>query len=94
MQNTLHNVSLEHALGEDIALRLMLETLELEEEHKIKTTPGRYFIDAAKREAQRQRVDLGFRHAGVKGSPQQRSITHRSQGYEIRAYPGVGGWAD
>jgi len=50
-------------LGEDIALRLMAETFELDEAQKIRTSPGAYFIDAAKREAQRQGIDLGFKPA-------------------------------
>jgi hypothetical protein len=48
-------------LGTEIAYRLFHETMEQEEAQKIKTTPGRYFIDLAKREAVRQGVDLGFR---------------------------------
>jgi len=48
-------------LGAEIAYRLFHETMEQEEQHKVKTTPGRYFIDLAKREAERQGIDLGFR---------------------------------
>jgi hypothetical protein len=36
-------------------------TMEQEEQRKIKTTPGRYFIDLAKRDAARQGIDLGFK---------------------------------
>jgi hypothetical protein len=35
--------------------------MEQEEQRKIKTTPGRYFMDLAKREALRQGIDLGFK---------------------------------
>jgi hypothetical protein len=48
-------------LGEAIAYRLFNETMEQEEAHKIKTSPGRYFVDLAKREASRQGIELGFR---------------------------------
>jgi hypothetical protein len=54
-------VSDQDGLGEDIARRLFDDTMEQVEAHKIKTTPGRYFIDLAKREAERQGIDLGFR---------------------------------
>jgi DNA-directed RNA polymerase specialized sigma54-like protein len=52
-------------LGEAIVYRLFDETMEQEEAHKIKTTPGRYFIDLAKRDAARQGIDLGFRQKDV-----------------------------
>jgi hypothetical protein len=54
-------VSDQDGLGEAIACRLFDDTMEQVEAHKIKTTPGRYFIDLAKREAARQGIDLGFK---------------------------------
>jgi hypothetical protein len=48
-------------LGEAIAYRLFEETIEQLDVRKIKTTPGRYFIDLAKREAVRQGIELGFK---------------------------------
>ena len=54
-------VSKRDGLGEDIARRLFDETMEQVEAHQIKTTPGRYFVDLAKREAGRQGIDLGFK---------------------------------
>jgi hypothetical protein len=45
-------------LGEDVAARLLRETLE--QEHVITGPLGAYYIAACQREAQRQRIDLGF----------------------------------
>jgi hypothetical protein len=49
-------------LGEDIAYRLLRETLE--QAHAIRGPLGAYFIDACKREAQRQGIDLHFKRPG------------------------------
>nr|MDQ3828913.1 hypothetical protein [Candidatus Tectomicrobia bacterium] len=54
-------VSETQGLGEAIAYRLFEETMEQWDARKIKTTPGRYFVDLAKREAGRQGIDLGFK---------------------------------
>jgi hypothetical protein len=60
-------VSDRDGLGEDIARRLFDDTMERLEAHQIHTSPGRYFIDLAKREAQRQGVDLGFKSTHGRG---------------------------
>jgi hypothetical protein len=48
----------DHGLGEDVAYRLLRETLE--KERDIKGPLGAYVIDACTREAQRQDIHLGF----------------------------------
>jgi hypothetical protein len=48
-------------LGEDVAVRLLRETLE--QEHAITGPLGAYFIDACQREAQRQGIALGFKRS-------------------------------
>jgi hypothetical protein len=55
-------------LGEEIASCLLRETLE--QERHITGPLGAYFIDACKREAQRQGIDLDFKGTG-KDSPQK-----------------------
>jgi hypothetical protein len=50
-------------LGEEVAYRLLRETLELEDAGRIKTSLGATFIAACQREAQRQGIDLGFTRA-------------------------------
>jgi hypothetical protein len=52
-----------HALGCDITYRLLLNTLEKEDD--IRGPLGAYFIGACKREAQRQSIDLGFKRTAV-----------------------------
>jgi hypothetical protein len=75
-------------LGEAITYRLFDETMEQVEAHKIKTTPGRYFIDLAKRDAARQGIDLGFRQKGVSHSSVLTEGTTRQQ----EAAPPCRGW--
>jgi hypothetical protein len=53
----------DRGLGEEVAYRLLRETLE--QEHTIRGPLGAYFIDACRREAQRQGITLGFTHAGA-----------------------------
>jgi hypothetical protein len=47
-------------LGEDIAGRLLLETIELEKAGRIKTSLSQCFMALCQREARRQGIDLGF----------------------------------
>jgi hypothetical protein len=54
-------------LGEEVAARLLRETLE--QERSITGPLGAYFIDVCKREAQRQGVDLGFKDRASKSLP-------------------------
>jgi hypothetical protein len=52
-------------LGDEIAARIMRETLE--QERHITGPLGAYFIDMCKREAQRQGIDLGFKGGASRG---------------------------
>jgi hypothetical protein len=52
-------------LGEEIAARLLRETLE--QERSIIGPLGAYFIAACQREAQRQGIDLGFKAQASRG---------------------------
>jgi hypothetical protein len=52
-------------LGEEIAARILRETLE--QERSINGPLGAYFIDACQREAQRQGIDLGFKGQASRG---------------------------
>jgi hypothetical protein len=54
-------IASDHGLGEDVAYRLMRETLELEAAGRIKTSASQCFMDLCLREAERQGIDLGFR---------------------------------
>jgi len=50
----------DRGLGEDRALALLRETIELEDAGLIKTSLSRCFMDLCQRDAERQGIDLGF----------------------------------
>jgi hypothetical protein len=59
-------------LGEEIAARLLRETLE--QERSINGPLGAYFIAACQREARRQGIDLGFRGQTPRGQARHTSL--------------------
>ena len=54
-----------HGVGEDRALSLLREAMEIEAAGRLKTTLSQCFMDLVFRDADRQGIDLGFTRAGT-----------------------------
>ena len=70
----------EAGLGEEIAARLLRETLE--QERSITGPLGAYFIAACQREAQRQGIDLGFQGQAPRGKARHDILSAGAERYE------------
>jgi HNH endonuclease len=55
----------DRGLGEERALSLLREAMELEDAGMIKTSLSRCFMDLCQRDAERQGIDLGFQRPGA-----------------------------
>jgi len=55
----------DHGLGEDRALALLREAIELEDAGRLKKSLSACFMDLCFRDAERQGIDLGFRRPGA-----------------------------